>query len=80
MLFDENTARLPAGKRIFFRFVHYLSELNHVSQPPLQNYDAYHGRYMDWGCENQHNTTFFEKCCHPLLVGFRVVTLWFLLT
>jgi hypothetical protein len=76
MLFDDNTKpRPPAGKRPFFRFIHYLSELDHVSQPLLQNYDAYHGRYLDWGCQKQHNTTFFDECCHPLLVGFRVAVL-----
>jgi hypothetical protein len=41
----------------------------HISQPPLQNYGVYHDRYLQWDCENQHNTTFFETCCHPLLVG-----------
>jgi len=35
----------------------------------LQNYDEYHGRYLDWGCQKQHNTTYFDKCCHPLLNG-----------
>jgi len=35
----------------------------------LQNYDEYHSRYLDWGCQKQHNTTFFDKCCHPLLNG-----------
>ncbi len=74
MLFDD-TRSPPAGKQRFFRFIHYLSELNHVSQPPLQNYDQYHERYLQWGCQKQHNTTFFDKCCHPLLVGFRVAIL-----
>jgi len=35
----------------------------------LQDYDAYHTRYLEWGCQKQHNTTFFAKCCHPLLKG-----------
>jgi hypothetical protein len=24
---------------------------------------------LKWDCQNQHNTTFFDKCCHPLLNG-----------
>ncbi|KAF8478570.1 plant expansin [Russula ochroleuca] len=33
----------------------------------LQNYTTYHERYLNWDCDKQHNTDFFEKCCHPLL-------------
>lgn len=33
----------------------------------LENYDTYHTRYLALSCETQHNTTFFEDCCHPLL-------------
>ncbi|KAH9996797.1 RlpA-like double-psi beta-barrel-protein domain-containing protein-containing protein [Russula vinacea] len=46
---------------------------HHKRAPPgwqtdiLQNYGVYHDRYLQWDCENQHNTTFFETCCHPLL-------------
>ncbi|KAJ7046840.1 RlpA-like double-psi beta-barrel-protein domain-containing protein-containing protein [Mycena alexandri] len=49
---------------------------HHVSraQPPagwattyLEPYDTYHARYMADDCENKHNTTFFDSCCHPLL-------------
>jgi len=76
MSFDDNTkSRPPAGKRTSFRFIHYLSESDHISQPPLQNYDQYHARYLQLGCQKQHNTEFFDKCCHPLLVGFRVAIL-----
>lgn len=77
MLLDDDNIRRPppAGKQVFFRFIHYLSELDHVSQPPFQNYTAYHERYLKWDCENKHNTTFFDKCCHPLLVGSRVAIL-----
>jgi hypothetical protein len=75
MLFDDTKQRPPAGSQASFRFIHYLSELNHVSQPSLQNYDKYHTRYLEWNCDKQHNTTFFDKCCHPLLVGFRVAIL-----
>lgn len=39
---------------------------------PLQNYTLYHQRYLQYGCETKHNTTFFDNCCHPLLVRFRV--------
>jgi len=35
----------------------------------LQNYDDYHVRYIQWDCQKQHNTTFFDECCHPLLKG-----------
>ncbi|KJA27352.1 hypothetical protein HYPSUDRAFT_63036 [Hypholoma sublateritium FD-334 SS-4] len=34
----------------------------------LEPYDTYHARYMALSCETQHNTTFFDQCCHPLLV------------
>lgn len=34
----------------------------------LEGYDQYHTRYMALGCEGKHNTTFFNDCCHPLLV------------
>jgi len=33
----------------------------------LENYDIYKTRFTALGCSTQHNTTFFEKCCHPLL-------------
>ncbi|KAF7363496.1 Barwin-like endoglucanase [Mycena sanguinolenta] len=43
-------------------------------QPPagwatgyLEPYDTYHERYLEIGCENKHNTPFFDSCCHPLL-------------
>lgn len=74
MLFDD-TLSPKAGKRRFFRFIHYLFELNHVIHPPWQNYDQYHERYLKWDCDKQHNTAYFDKCCHPLLVGLRVVIL-----
>lgn len=35
----------------------------------LQNYDVYHERYLKWNCQKQHNSTYFDKCCHPLLKG-----------
>jgi len=48
---------------------------HHPRAPPnwetkiLQDYKSYHERYLSWNCEKQHNTTFFDKCCHPLLKG-----------
>lgn len=33
----------------------------------LEEYDTYHTRYLALDCQDQHNTTFFESCCHPLL-------------
>ncbi|OCH93426.1 barwin-like endoglucanase [Obba rivulosa] len=35
----------------------------------LEPYDQYHARYMALGCENQHDSDFFNTCCHPLLAG-----------
>ncbi|KAJ6502493.1 RlpA-like double-psi beta-barrel-protein domain-containing protein-containing protein [Mycena sanguinolenta] len=43
-------------------------------QPPagwatgyLEPYNTYHERYLEIGCENKHDTPFFDLCCHPLL-------------
>ncbi|AFR97767.2 hypothetical protein C343_05916 [Cryptococcus neoformans C23] len=33
----------------------------------LESYDSYHARYLALSCYSQHNTTFFDDCCHPLL-------------
>ncbi|KAJ7709847.1 hypothetical protein B0H17DRAFT_1190999 [Mycena rosella] len=33
----------------------------------LEVYDTYHTRYMAIDCDNKHNTSFFDSCCHPLL-------------
>ncbi|KAF9483756.1 barwin-like endoglucanase [Pholiota conissans] len=33
----------------------------------LEPYDTYHNRYMALSCNTQHNTAFFDQCCHPLL-------------
>ncbi|KAI0362135.1 barwin-like endoglucanase [Trametes cingulata] len=33
----------------------------------LEPYATYHARYLAIGCENQHNTPFFDACCHPML-------------
>ncbi|KAI6109478.1 plant expansin [Pisolithus sp. B1] len=32
----------------------------------LEPYDTYHCRYLAIGCQNQHGTSFFSTCCHPL--------------
>ncbi|KAK4689890.1 hypothetical protein P7C73_g171, partial [Tremellales sp. Uapishka_1] len=37
------------------------------AQGYLEDYDVYHVRYLALSCETQHNTTFFDDCCHPLL-------------
>jgi len=44
------------------------------AQPPagwatnyLEDYDTYHTRYLAIGCEDKHDTTFFDMCCHPML-------------
>lgn len=33
----------------------------------LEDYTPYHVRYLALDCQDKHNTTFFEDCCHPLL-------------
>ena len=44
-----------------------------ASPPPgwaygyLEKYDTYHTRYMALDCQDQHNSDFFDQCCHPLL-------------
>ncbi|ODN97474.1 hypothetical protein L198_04041 [Cryptococcus wingfieldii CBS 7118] len=35
----------------------------------LESYDVYHTRYLALSCYTQHNTTFFDDCCHPLLTN-----------
>jgi hypothetical protein len=41
----------------------------------LEDYDTYHTRYMALSCNTQHNTTFFDQCCHPLLANESLSTL-----
>jgi len=33
----------------------------------LESYSSYHARYLELDCENKHNTSFFNQCCHPRL-------------
>lgn len=33
----------------------------------LEPYQDYHIRYLALNCQSQHNTSFFDQCCHPLL-------------
>ena len=33
----------------------------------LESYEEYHSRYLALDCEGQHNTSFFQSCCHPHL-------------
>jgi hypothetical protein len=35
----------------------------------LEPYTTYHDRYMALGCNLKHATTFFNRCCHPLLAN-----------
>ncbi|WWD16508.1 hypothetical protein CI109_100934 [Kwoniella shandongensis] len=35
----------------------------------LEDYDVYHSRYLALDCQSQHNSTFFDDCCHPLLAN-----------
>ncbi|VDB83042.1 unnamed protein product [Peniophora sp. CBMAI 1063] len=32
----------------------------------MEPYDEYHTRYMALDCEDQHDTAFFDLCCHPM--------------
>lgn len=34
-------------------------------RPDFEPYDVYHARYIAIGCQNQHDTPFFDACCHP---------------
>ncbi|CDO69510.1 Distantly related to plant expansins [Trametes cinnabarina] len=56
--------------------LHVARSDSQVSCPPkpdtyyegyLEDYCVYHGRYMLLDCESQHNTPFFDACCHPML-------------
>lgn len=33
----------------------------------LEPYAVYHTRYLALDCEDKHDTTFFDDCCHPML-------------
>ncbi|EJD02345.1 barwin-like endoglucanase, partial [Fomitiporia mediterranea MF3/22] len=35
----------------------------------LEDYNAYHTRYLALGCQNFHGQAFFDQCCHPLKVN-----------
>lgn len=35
----------------------------------LEPYQEYNIRYSALDCKSQHNTTFFDDCCHPLLAN-----------
>lgn len=37
------------------------------NETTLEPYQTYRIRYAALDCAQQHNTTFFEQCCHPLL-------------
>jgi hypothetical protein len=37
------------------------------AQGYLEKYHIYHCRYLSLQCQDKHNTTFFNDCCHPLL-------------
>lgn len=39
------------------------------TNPKYEPYDVYHLRYVALDCRTQHNTTFFDDCCHPLRSG-----------
>jgi hypothetical protein len=37
--------------------------------PILEPYNDYNTRYLAIGCQNKHNTRFFDDCCHPMKKG-----------
>jgi rare lipoprotein A (peptidoglycan hydrolase) len=39
----------------------------HWAHGYLENYAVYHSRYLALDCYKQHNTTFFQDCCRPML-------------
>ncbi len=43
----------------------------------LEDYCSYHERYVTLGCADQHNSTFFDDCCHPMLVSQQLDRLLF---
>jgi len=40
---------------------------SYYNESLLESYDSYRTRYVALNCAQQHNTTFFDQCCHPLL-------------
>jgi hypothetical protein len=41
----------------------------------LESYMTYHTRYIELDCQAQHDTAFFNTCCHPLLKDESLSTL-----
>lgn len=75
MLFASSVVLALAVASVSAHSIHHVRR-HHAprEQPPvgwatgyLESYDAYHTRYLAVGCEDKHNTTFFDLCCHPLL-------------
>ncbi|GJE87161.1 hypothetical protein PsYK624_032440 [Phanerochaete sordida] len=44
-------------------------DLAHYDSADLEPYSDYSTRYQLLDCASQHNTQFFDDCCHPLLKG-----------
>lgn len=49
------------------RFLFVLSKAL-LTNLPIQPYNTYNTRYLALDCEDKHDTSFFDDCCHPLLV------------
>lgn len=42
---------------------------SHYAEGYLERYDVYHTRYVAIDCKAKHDTSFFDKCCHPMLAS-----------
>ncbi|KAJ7581463.1 hypothetical protein C8J56DRAFT_960111 [Mycena floridula] len=40
----------------------------------LEDYTIYHTRYLALNCDSKHDTSFFDQCCHPLLINDQLET------
>ncbi|KAF9464753.1 RlpA-like double-psi beta-barrel-protein domain-containing protein-containing protein [Collybia nuda] len=40
----------------------------------LEPYATYNTRYLALGCQNKHDSPFFDQCCHPLLATEKLET------
>lgn len=69
---------MTASKSLFVAFTAVAAVSAYVvprTQPPagwwtegMEDYNAYHTRYLALECQNQHGKPFFDLCCHPLKV------------
>jgi len=70
---SASAASLPRHRAIAHRAIAALEARATATAPAtwatgyLEDYDVYHLRYLALDCQDKHNTTFFDQCCHPLL-------------